>query len=130
MALGYADDSALFERLSILGDNRVEVVVYSFGSHAAEAENDNTGQSGLTGRDQFAKVKIVGQENEPFTASLLQNVGVWQLVKALVMQMHSIVAETVQESHRLRGNTHVCQESHAGTGSSGWMVSSASHAAY
>ena len=51
-------------------------------------------------------------------------------IETLVGEMDGIVSQGLQEINRLGRDAHVGQEFHRRTGSKGWTVSSASHAAY
>ncbi len=51
-------------------------------------------------------------------------------MEALLLKVNRCMSNMLKEVHYSWGDAHVCQEGHAEASSSGWTVSSVSHAAY
>ncbi len=110
----------------VIRDDTVQVAVHSVGVHVAQTKDHDAGQPGSTGGYQFTEVQVVCQENP----ARLQDCCILQPFKTMIVQMRSIVSKTLQESHSLGRDTHICQEFHTADGSNEWTFSSASQAAY
>lgn len=126
----YRDDGALCQVPRILRDDLEKMALNMLRAHIPQAENHNTGQVRSSGRKQVAKIKIMGEQDSSFVAGFFQYLRVLQTMEALLLQVIRLMSDLPKRIHNLWGDAHVCQEIHAEANSSGWTVSSVSHAAY
>lgn len=99
MSFGYAYDSPFFQETLICGDGVLQVTVDAVGLHVAKSNNNNTRQSGSTCRDNLSEVQVMREKNTFLVPRLFQYFRIRKPVKALLMQMHSVVSHTCEKRH-------------------------------
>jgi hypothetical protein len=73
-----------------------------FGTHVPQAENDNAGQIGTTGRKEIAKIEVVSQEDVALLVGLRQYLRIAESIEALLLKMNSLMPKTLKKTNHTR----------------------------
>jgi hypothetical protein len=68
----------------LLVDHTEKVTANICRPHVFQTKNNDAWQPPSAGREQFAKVKIMSQENAVFSPRFFQNIAIGQAVKTLI----------------------------------------------
>ena len=79
----------------MLGDDAAEMVINPVGAHISQAKHDYARHVGSAGRNKLAEVEIMREQNAALISRFPQNGWIRQAVKTLIVQVESIMAQTL-----------------------------------